>query len=343
MKNNATYSNDYHLYLAAGQAMLLFSLILNSCSIFPSSGFVASTAVRESTSTPGINIEQTENSLTQTIQANESGVIETWQPMGSGTPENICVARAEAGKPFDITIPDGTELLPGQSFNKTWRLVNSGTCAWDAGYSLMWFSGTFMSSQEKVPFVQEVKPGESVDVNVLMTAPVEPGEFQSNWKLSNEESELFGIGPNGDSPFWVRVKVLPEVLPTPGVTVTPTALPMVFSSGGSMMVLDDGFDLDNGLQNPVTGIDVYLRQLETGELVLIPVNGAGFALAESEPSLFYCQNVIMSNHSVLLSAIPVDQKLCYLTDLGLPGMLNILQVQIQEKFIEIDYTTWVIP
>jgi len=76
---------------------------------------------------------------------------------------------------------------------------------------------------------------------------------------------------------------------------------------------------------------------------LIPVNGAGFALTESEPSLFYCQNVIMSNHSVLLSAISVDQKLCYLTDLGLPGMLNILQVQIQEKFIEIDYTTWVIP
>jgi hypothetical protein len=30
----------------------------------------------------------------------------------------------------DITIPDGTNLAPGETFVKTWRIVNSGTSTW---------------------------------------------------------------------------------------------------------------------------------------------------------------------------------------------------------------------
>ena len=44
----------------------------------------------------------------------------------------------------DVTIPDNTELGPGQSFTKTWRLKNIGTCAWTTGYDLVFLSGDAM-------------------------------------------------------------------------------------------------------------------------------------------------------------------------------------------------------
>ena len=34
----------------------------------------------------------------------------------------------------DVTVPDNTQMAPGQAFTKTWKVKNSGTCAWDAGF-----------------------------------------------------------------------------------------------------------------------------------------------------------------------------------------------------------------
>ncbi|MHC5954166.1 NBR1-Ig-like domain-containing protein, partial [Streptococcus pyogenes] len=44
----------------------------------------------------------------------------------------------------DVTIPDGTNFNPGDTFTKTWRLRNIGTCAW-SGYSLIFDSGDSMN------------------------------------------------------------------------------------------------------------------------------------------------------------------------------------------------------
>src|SRR5829696_4221145 len=37
----------------------------------------------------------------------------------------------------DVTIPDDTALKPGDDFDKTWRIQNNGTCAWDDGFQLV--------------------------------------------------------------------------------------------------------------------------------------------------------------------------------------------------------------
>ncbi|RLC66117.1 MAG: hypothetical protein DRH97_07000 [Chloroflexi bacterium] len=44
----------------------------------------------------------------------------------------------------DVTIPDGTDLAPGDNFTKTWRLKNTGTCTWTSGYSLVFDHGDSM-------------------------------------------------------------------------------------------------------------------------------------------------------------------------------------------------------
>ena len=124
----------------------------------------------------------------------------------SATANNNSVAcdLAAAGIPFDVTIPDDTHMAPGESFVKTWRLVNTGSCVWTREYAVVFFSGFDMGLRREEPFRNEVRPGESVDVSLDMVAPRDSGSYQGNYKLRGQADQFFGIGPEGSSPFWVR-------------------------------------------------------------------------------------------------------------------------------------------
>jgi len=122
----------------------------------------------------------------------------------------------------DVTVPDGTEMLPGQEFVKTWRLRNTGVCTWTTDYSLVFYSGDAMGAPPSVPLPGNVPPGQEVDVSVSMTAPTEPGKYRGEWKLRNAAGLVFGVGAGGTLPFWVEI-VVPEPTPTPTDTPTPTA------------------------------------------------------------------------------------------------------------------------
>ncbi|HOU00503.1 MAG TPA: NBR1-Ig-like domain-containing protein, partial [Anaerolineaceae bacterium] len=71
----------------------------------------------------------------------------------------------------DITIPDGTKIVAGNSFTKTWRIRNSGSCTWDTRFDIAFVDGTQMSSTKVWDLAKEVKPGETVDISIDLTAP----------------------------------------------------------------------------------------------------------------------------------------------------------------------------
>src|SRR6478609_8802676 len=56
---------------------------------------------------------------------------ETIQPTITNTPEPT-QACDSAEFMDDVTIPDGTIVKTGETFIKTWRFKNIGTCTWDA-------------------------------------------------------------------------------------------------------------------------------------------------------------------------------------------------------------------
>ena len=139
----------------------------------------------------------------------------------TNTPEPCDLA--EPGNPIDVTIPDDTVMTPGQKFNKTWRLVNVGTCTWNNQYAVVWISGEQMGDSSVVFLNGLVGPGQSVDITVPMTAPKTPGSYESYWKLRNSAGVLFGIGENGENVFWVRIKVVnPTATPTATTPPSPT-------------------------------------------------------------------------------------------------------------------------
>ncbi|MBT3320863.1 MAG: hypothetical protein HN392_01120 [Anaerolineae bacterium] len=91
----------------------------------------------------------------------------------------------------DVTIPDGTILSPGESFKKTWRVENTGTCTWTTGYALVIDSGSQMSGPSPQPLTGTVAPGEIVDISVHLIAPPTNGSYRGNWQIRNTSDELF--------------------------------------------------------------------------------------------------------------------------------------------------------
>jgi hypothetical protein len=119
----------------------------------------------------------------------------------------------------DVTIPDGTQVTPGQVFTKTWRLRNTGSCTWTTSYALLFDSGTAMNAPSALNLPGSVPPGQYIDLSVSLTAPTAPGTYRGNFKLRNANGAVFGIGPYNNVAFWVEVKVVMTtrhaVLPAP--------------------------------------------------------------------------------------------------------------------------------
>jgi hypothetical protein len=108
----------------------------------------------------------------------------------------------------DITYPDNSLVQPGAEFVKTWRLKNTGTCSWDAGYAIVFDRGDALSSPPSASLTNASVPsGQTVDVSLTLKAPTDPGTYQGFWKLRNPAGQIFGLGENADKDFWVKIKV----------------------------------------------------------------------------------------------------------------------------------------
>jgi hypothetical protein len=125
----------------------------------------------------------------------------------------------------DPTIPDGTTVLPEETFTKTWRLRNIGTCTWTSGYQLIFDNGEAMGGPVSQPLAGNVAPGQQVDLSVALKAPLAPGTYRGYWRLRNAAGVLLPVanGYQGTS-FFVEIKV-PTPTATPTQTSTPSATP----------------------------------------------------------------------------------------------------------------------
>jgi hypothetical protein len=312
------------------------------------------TMQQTSTTTPFVQIVTPSPTvkLTQTPSTPLPSPIKPITPTGfiQTNPPQVLCDQATAGNPIDITIPDDTVISPGQSFIKTWKLVNSGSCTWTVSYSARFFYGDRMDAPETVPLQETVLPLQNIEISIEMVAPMAPGTYQGNWKLSNPSGILFGIGPNGDSPFWVRIVVSQNLSNTatitPGVTQfpTPTATtPPVQASGELSPVPGDSIDLDTLTLNG--GDSDLTYQVDANNYHwLTPNNGAIIGVFGSpQPSLSDCQSASMSPAPIAVESLSYGTYLCYTTNEDRFGRVLLEAVNPNDFTLTLELLTWALP
>jgi hypothetical protein len=100
----------------------------------------------------------------------------------------------------DLTIPDGTLVQPGESLDKRWLVQNNGTCNWDHNFGLQLIAGPDLGAPgEKALYPARI--GAQAEIQIIFTAPEEPGNYRSAWQANAQNGELFG------DPVYIEISV----------------------------------------------------------------------------------------------------------------------------------------
>ncbi len=272
----------------------------------------------------------------------------TPEPTFAQTLSGVC-DWAVAGSPqMDITIPDDTQMVPGEAFTKIWRVTNNGSCIWTTEYRFVFFSGDQLASTQIIQLNDPVKPSDEIDLVVEMTAPQEAGTYQSNWKLQNQQGEFFGIGPNGASPLWVRIEVIDNNTPTAQIlpTITSTPTPSTMVSGDVLIRAGQLLDLDT-LQIKEDSADLGFTSKDDTNLPAYqfqPRNNAKINLfGSARPTLNDCKTASLSNQPIELPGNALGFYYCYSTDLSLPGWFYLDNLDTEEDSLYLVIHTWLQP
>jgi len=147
----------------------------------------------------------------------------TRTPTQTSTPSPL--ACLNAAYLADVTIPDYTHMEKGASFVKTWRVRNSGTCAWPQETRLVFASGNQLSAPDSV-VVGALSAGETVDISADMRSPDADGTFQGTWRFDVGDGHIFGTRLTvvirvGEEPTAVPTATLNPAAPTPTTAPAP--------------------------------------------------------------------------------------------------------------------------
>ena len=166
---------------------------------------------------------------------------------------------------------------------------------------------------------------------------------------------LFGIGPNGSAPFWVRILVVATAsvtptstatrpVPTATLAYTPTITPVVQASGTVNLNPNDSVDLDTIQVNSGTGQDLTYEINASSQHLLVPKNNAIIGVyGNTQPGLANCQAAPMTSTAVILENTPAISYLCYRTDQGRLGYSRFTSFNAGTGVVSMDLTTWATP
>lgn len=258
---------------------------------------------------------------------------------GPETPTNTPIPPTETNTPCDragfvsdVTVPDGTIFRAGESFTKTWRLKNLGTCTWEPDHELLFKDGDSMGGPASQQLTTgSVAPGQTVDISVNLVAPSTDGTYKGFWWIRADSGVVFGIGASGQSPFFIEI----EVGEPP-----PTEIPPL-SNGKVDLDQTYSIDFDTGSITSGSDADLWFHVVSPVEKYLEPKNGAQFKHLTTVPSLEKCQTEVLSASAIPFGSMSVRDWLCYKTDEGNVGRAEIEGITPGEpQTIKFDYITW---
>lgn len=117
----------------------------------------------------------------------------------------------------DQNMTNPPQIPPGTSFQKIWRIRNTGTCTWDSRYYLDYVGSSTAARMGGLATAinGSVPPNGVYDIAVNLTSPIVPGTYQGFWAMHNPGKQQFG------ERIWVGIRVPGPPTSTPPPTQTP--------------------------------------------------------------------------------------------------------------------------
>ena len=176
--------------------------------------------------------EQDEEEAIQTAIAETLAAEQVDEPEQSTTEPTITIAPTDtiAAPPTNTpspcnrayvvseVYPDGTEFEVGESFTKTWRLKNTGTCTWNTNYKIVFGSGDKMGGPSSKNLTQSVAPNEQVDISVDLVTPNSTGTYKGTWQIVDDLGNTFVYN------IWVEIVAVETEVAEPDLTITEFSL-----------------------------------------------------------------------------------------------------------------------
>ena len=187
----------------------------------------------------------------------------------------------------DVTIPDETWMRPEQEFTKIWEVQNTGSCSWDAGYSIVYgdSGGMLGASASKSMPSTPVDPGEKVQIAIAFTAPDSDGIYTSVWRMQDGSGNKFGeinvtidVDGNPDTIHFTDMLCSAEWRSAAGILPCPNEKN---NQNGAMYITDDP-KFENGHEDNEDTLIMIPQQKNDGEIkgeffmVKMPANPAHF-------------------------------------------------------------------
>jgi Ig-like domain-containing protein len=145
------------------------------------------------TPVPSQPAEPTETSIPATAATVETSAAATTAAVPQvtnalGTTVALCDSLTYVA---DVNVPDDTNMSPGQDFIKTWKVKNTGSCPWGAGYKLVYAGYQDDMSGQFQPLSGVIQPGQEVEISVQLKAPDAANQYVSAWQMSNPAGVTF--------------------------------------------------------------------------------------------------------------------------------------------------------
>ncbi|WKZ37659.1 MAG: NBR1-Ig-like domain-containing protein [Anaerolineales bacterium] len=136
--------------------------------------------------------------------SNQSGTDAPASDPNQTAPADPLDCTSSAAFVADVTLPDYTNIKSGESFNKIWRVKNSGTCTWTDEYSLVFVKGEQMNAPKSTPLTP-ARPGDMLDIEVELKAPSEDAQYRADFELHDPSGKAMQIDKG--TLLWVIVSV----------------------------------------------------------------------------------------------------------------------------------------
>jgi YVTN family beta-propeller protein len=91
--------------------------------------------------------------------------------------------------------PTDFSVAPDSVFAGTWRLHNTGSCAWDPSYRLAFLEGERLNGPHSQPLGVTTLAGGEMELSVDLVAPANPGTYRGMWQLVDPAGVPFGVEP----------------------------------------------------------------------------------------------------------------------------------------------------